>query len=129
VVLGAIIEKVSGQDFYDYIRDHIFLPAGMVDSTYFQLLRRAPHRSALRLQIKGERDLAVRVGLHRGVEIQGLEGNDASRLRMTSHSAALPRWAGEGTPFPCTPSQKQNLGVYTKVCTPQERLHPQPQSA
>ena len=36
VVLGALIESVSGQDFYDYIRDHIFRPAGMQDSAYYR---------------------------------------------------------------------------------------------
>ena len=35
VVLGAIIESVSGQDFYDYVRDHIFRPAGMRDTAYY----------------------------------------------------------------------------------------------
>lgn len=31
-LLGAIIEKVSGQSFQDYIREHIFKPAGMNDT-------------------------------------------------------------------------------------------------
>lgn len=29
LLLGLLIEKVSGQSYYDYVRDHIFKPAGM----------------------------------------------------------------------------------------------------
>lgn len=29
VLLGALIEKVSGQNYYDYVREHIWQPAGM----------------------------------------------------------------------------------------------------
>jgi CubicO group peptidase (beta-lactamase class C family) len=29
LLLGVIIEKVSGQSYYDYVRDHIYKPAGM----------------------------------------------------------------------------------------------------
>ena len=32
VVLGLIIEKVTGVDYYKYVRDNIFKPAGMSDS-------------------------------------------------------------------------------------------------
>jgi D-alanyl-D-alanine carboxypeptidase len=34
IVLGAVIEKLTGQSYYDYVRDHIFKPEGM-DSTDF----------------------------------------------------------------------------------------------
>jgi CubicO group peptidase (beta-lactamase class C family) len=34
VILGAIIEQVSGQSYYDYVQDHIFRPLGMKDSGY-----------------------------------------------------------------------------------------------
>jgi len=29
LLLGVIVEKISGQSYYDYVRDHIFKPAGM----------------------------------------------------------------------------------------------------
>ena len=32
MLLGAIIEKVSGKNYYDYVRDNIFLPAEMVST-------------------------------------------------------------------------------------------------
>jgi CubicO group peptidase (beta-lactamase class C family) len=37
VLLGAIIERLSGQSFYDYVEDHIFKPAGMRHSFYHVL--------------------------------------------------------------------------------------------
>ena len=32
ILLGAIIEKVSGQSYYDYVREHIYDPAGMTST-------------------------------------------------------------------------------------------------
>ncbi len=37
LTLGLIIEKLSGQTYYDYVRDHIFEPAGMTDTNSFEL--------------------------------------------------------------------------------------------
>jgi D-alanyl-D-alanine carboxypeptidase len=32
ILLGAIIEKVSAQSYYDYVHEHIFVPAGMAST-------------------------------------------------------------------------------------------------
>src|SRR5262249_5589595 len=37
IVLGAIIEKVSGQDYFDYTRKHIYTPAGMTDTDCYDV--------------------------------------------------------------------------------------------
>ncbi|GAF12624.1 LOW QUALITY PROTEIN: beta-lactamase class C [Bacillus sp. JCM 19046] len=37
ILLGLIIEQVSGQPFSDYVTEHILTPVGMKDSGYFEL--------------------------------------------------------------------------------------------
>lgn len=36
IVLGLIIEKVSGQSYFDYVREHIYKIAGMENTTHFE---------------------------------------------------------------------------------------------
>jgi CubicO group peptidase (beta-lactamase class C family) len=43
IVLGAIIEALSGQDYYTYVREHIFKPAGMENSDSYELDALAPN--------------------------------------------------------------------------------------
>jgi CubicO group peptidase (beta-lactamase class C family) len=37
VVLGAVIEKVSGENYYDYIRRHVYAPAGMAHTDAYAI--------------------------------------------------------------------------------------------
>ena len=45
VLLGRIIEVVSGQDYYSYVRDNIFAPAGMNDTGSLPETEQVPNRS------------------------------------------------------------------------------------
>jgi len=36
MVLGAIIEKISGQDYYSYVQEHIYKPAGMSETGFYE---------------------------------------------------------------------------------------------
>lgn len=36
VVLGAIVEKISGRDYYQYVRENIFKPADMRDTDWYE---------------------------------------------------------------------------------------------
>jgi CubicO group peptidase (beta-lactamase class C family) len=39
IVLGMIIEKVTGRDYYDYVRDKIYHPAGMLGTDCYEMDR------------------------------------------------------------------------------------------
>jgi CubicO group peptidase (beta-lactamase class C family) len=43
IVLGAIIEKVSGQNYYDYVREHIYKPAGMANTDAYEMTEKTPN--------------------------------------------------------------------------------------
>lgn len=43
MILGAVIEKVSGQNYFDYVRDHIFKPAGMTGTDAYEMDQDTPN--------------------------------------------------------------------------------------
>jgi CubicO group peptidase (beta-lactamase class C family) len=36
IVLGLIVEKASGQSYWDYVREHIYIPAGMTGTAHLE---------------------------------------------------------------------------------------------
>jgi CubicO group peptidase (beta-lactamase class C family) len=43
VVLGLIIEKLSKQSYFDYVREHIFKPAGMTNTESYEVDQKIPN--------------------------------------------------------------------------------------
>ena len=46
ILLGAIIEKVSGKSYYDYVRDNIFKPAGMANTDSYESEKMPPNTAS-----------------------------------------------------------------------------------
>jgi CubicO group peptidase (beta-lactamase class C family) len=45
LLLGLVVEKASGQSYDDYVREHIFVPAGMSDTAAFPVDEVTPNRA------------------------------------------------------------------------------------
>jgi CubicO group peptidase (beta-lactamase class C family) len=43
MLLGAIIEKVSGQDYYSYVQEHVYKPAGMTETGFYEPGKETPN--------------------------------------------------------------------------------------
>ena len=54
VLLGALIEAASGVSYYEYVRAHIYEPAGMTATDSLPESRAVPARSAGYMNVKGE---------------------------------------------------------------------------
>jgi CubicO group peptidase (beta-lactamase class C family) len=63
LLLGAVIESVSGQSYNDYIRDHIFAPLGMERSGYLDIDRITDQIAEGYSMATGERELAPEIDL------------------------------------------------------------------
>jgi CubicO group peptidase (beta-lactamase class C family) len=57
-VLGLIVEKVSGQSYFDYVKKHIFKPAGMKNTDSYERDKFINNRAIgyMRVNDKGEPD-------------------------------------------------------------------------
>ncbi len=54
VLLGAVIEKVTGMSYYDYVRSHVFQPAGMTSTDSLPEAEAVPNRSTGYMKEKGK---------------------------------------------------------------------------
>jgi CubicO group peptidase (beta-lactamase class C family) len=59
IVLGVVVEKASGQDYFDYVREHIFKPAGMTDSDSFRRDEVVPNLSYGYTRFSGNDPLGI----------------------------------------------------------------------
>ena len=58
MVLGLIIEKLSGQSYFDYVKEHIFKPAGMVNTDSYEKGKNVPNMAIgyMRMNDQGRPD-------------------------------------------------------------------------
>ena len=78
ILLGAIVEKVSGENFYHYIRRHVFQPAAMTGTDYFEADIDTPTRATGYTYFidLGNNDYEFRLGQLRNTVLQGtIRGN------------------------------------------------------
>src|SRR5947209_2408614 len=118
VVLGLIIEKVSGQSYYDYVRDHITKPLGMDDTASYSIDENVPNR-AIGLTKRGpdgpmpERHANTNTLPARGRSAGGGYSTAADLLRFTNALVAgklLPeRWTN--WVFGYSDAKRRNLGI------------------
>jgi len=51
VVLGAVVERLSGQSYYDYVREQIFKPAGMTNTDWHEPGQHLPNLARGYMQV------------------------------------------------------------------------------
>lgn len=76
LIVGLVIEKLSGESYFDYVRDHIFTVAGMNDTGYYELNEVVPNRAIGYLRDAAEDPFGMNPR-RSNVMFLGLKGNSA----------------------------------------------------
>ncbi|HZT43668.1 MAG TPA: serine hydrolase domain-containing protein [Chthonomonadaceae bacterium] len=76
MLLGAIVEKVSGQNYFDYVREHIYRPAGMSDTDAYSLDHDTPKLATGYTRMDGD-DLHGNAGPHNNLFMHVMRGGPA----------------------------------------------------
>lgn len=76
VILGLVIEKLSGQSYFAYVQDHIFKPTGMTGTGYYELNEVVPNRAVGYLRDGSEDPFGI-LPRRSNVMFLGLKGNSA----------------------------------------------------
>jgi CubicO group peptidase (beta-lactamase class C family) len=76
-VLGLIIEKASGESYFDYVKEHIFKPAGMVNTDSYERDKDIPNLAVgyMRMNDKGMPDPSV--PLRENTPVRPVKGSPA----------------------------------------------------
>jgi CubicO group peptidase (beta-lactamase class C family) len=74
VVLGLLVERLSGEDYYDYVRSHVYAPAGLTRTAAYAV-DSLPANTALGYTTRGEGEAAV--AAHRNTELLPGRGSSA----------------------------------------------------
>lgn len=84
MLLGRIVETVSGMSYDDYVRRHIFAPAGMTATGALPETVRLPHRATGYMRTKGELVSAADTQPYRGTPAGGGYSTVGDMLRFAS---------------------------------------------
>ncbi len=91
VVLGMLIERVSGEDYYEYVRRHLYEPAGMERTGHFRDDSLPPFAAiGYTREVDGNEDAPPTAPLHRNTATKPLRGSAAGGGYSTTGD--LLRW-------------------------------------
>jgi D-alanyl-D-alanine carboxypeptidase len=83
VVLGLLIEKLSGENYYEYVRRHIYEPAGMAQTGSWRV-DRLPANTAIGYT-RGDQDAAPDAPVKRNTDFLPGKGSSAGGGYSTAH--------------------------------------------
>jgi D-alanyl-D-alanine carboxypeptidase len=81
IVLGAVIEKITGKTYYDYVRDNIFQPLGMNDTDFSEMDEVVSNRATGYTK----HGVVESVVWRENVELQPARGSSAGGGYSTTH--------------------------------------------